>query len=146
VFPCDAGGRLDLRQTFVLTSADHDRVYSQGCYVEVDSPAPSHCRCEVVKHLCFIFPHDGEHNYQVFFFIASPLAPHPPSPPSLPLSLSLALSLFVCVTCLHLPLLPPSCLCLSSVSVSSGVCVNAHVCVAVLRTELVERRRRPRGL
>eukprot|EP00802_Teleaulax_amphioxeia_P002707 Tamp_02710.p1 GENE.Tamp_02710~~Tamp_02710.p1 ORF type:complete len:710 (+),score=157.81 Tamp_02710:1745-3874(+) len=65
VFPCDAGGRLDLRQTFVLTSADHDRVYSQGCYVEVDTPPPSHCRCEVVKHLCFIFPHDGEHNYQM---------------------------------------------------------------------------------
>jgi len=74
VFPCDAGGRLDLRQTFVLTSADHDRVYSQGCYVEVDTPPPSHCRCEVVKHLCFIFPHDGEHNYQVLS-VPSPYRP-----------------------------------------------------------------------
>lgn len=65
VFPCDAAGRLDLRQTFVLSSADEDRVYSQGCYVELDTPTSCHCRCEVVKHLCFIFPHDGEHNYAV---------------------------------------------------------------------------------
>jgi hypothetical protein len=47
------------------SSADEDRVYSQGCYVELEVPLASHCRCEVVHHLCFIFPHDGEHNYEV---------------------------------------------------------------------------------
>uniref|UniRef100_A0A7S4P6M6 PDZ domain-containing protein n=1 Tax=Guillardia theta TaxID=55529 RepID=A0A7S4P6M6_GUITH len=65
VFPCDSSGRLDLRQTFVLTSADEDRVYSQGCYVELDTPHPCYCHCEVVEELCFIFPHDGERNFDI---------------------------------------------------------------------------------
>jgi len=128
VFPCDAGGRLDLRQTFVLTSADHDRVYSQGCYVEVDSPAPSHCRCEVVKHLCFIFPHDGEHNYQVFFFYC--LSPRS-SPPlsSLPSSLSISGSISVCLR--HLPPSPspPSLMPLSLFCVCVQRCVCERACL-----------------
>lgn len=140
VFPCDASGRLDLRQTFVLrshaappscllppsrppvalqlylcastaraaiasmsrrqaqgelsagltthgaardcSSADEDRVYSQGCYVELEVPLASHCRCEVVHHLCFIFPHDGEHNYEVVSWPPEPLIVAPPPPPS----------------------------------------------------------------
>ena len=52
------------------SSADEDRVYSQGCYVELEVPLASHCRCEVVHHLCFIFPHDGEHNYEVLWCCA----------------------------------------------------------------------------
>ena len=38
---------------------------AQGCYVEVATPEPCHCRCEVVEHLCFIFPHDGSHEYDM---------------------------------------------------------------------------------
>jgi hypothetical protein len=44
---------------------DRCRVYSQGCYVELATPDACQCRCEVVNHLCFIFPHDGDHRYQM---------------------------------------------------------------------------------
>jgi hypothetical protein len=40
VFPCDSSGRSDLKLAFILTAAEEDRVYSQGCYVELDIPGP----------------------------------------------------------------------------------------------------------
>ena len=47
VFPCDANGRTDLKEVFILASAEEDRVYSQGCFVETDVPSSSFIHCQV---------------------------------------------------------------------------------------------------
>jgi len=65
VLPTDSSGRCDLRQTFVLTNGEGERVYSQGCYVEFDTPGPCYCRCVVAGALILLFPHDGEDNYML---------------------------------------------------------------------------------
>ncbi len=43
-------------QCFILSSAEEDRVYSQGCYVELDIPAPcqacTHTHTHARAHLC----------------------------------------------------------------------------------------------
>lgn len=62
VFPTDSSGRCDLRQTFVLSNGEGERVYSQGCYVEYDTPAPCHCRCVIAGRHVLLFPHDGDEN------------------------------------------------------------------------------------
>ena len=62
VIPCDTKGLGDLKQIFVLNSAEQDRVYSQGCYVEADVPSSAYLHTEVVGRSCVIFCHDGDGN------------------------------------------------------------------------------------
>ena len=65
VFPQSTDGRADLKQAFILTSAEEDRVYSQGCYVELEVPSSCLFHCEVVGKNCLIFCHDEEHNFDL---------------------------------------------------------------------------------
>ena len=47
VFPCDANGSTDLKEAFILSSAEEDRVYSQGCLIEMDVPSSRFIDCQV---------------------------------------------------------------------------------------------------
>lgn len=60
IFPTDAQGRADLRQAFILTAAEEDRVYSQGCYVELDVPDTAQCHFLAVGRSCLVLVHDGD--------------------------------------------------------------------------------------